>query len=155
MIKFDYKIIGEITDYQISYIVNLFEENPKQKLFNILLHSGGGNGDAAFAIADYIEQQKNRGKTVNIYCCGRAESAAIIILDSASRRYSLQRCMFMTHSPRIGDGSWSIHRKHVDKLNRTKRLYNAVARTITTKKLQYYTPQQALEAGLIDEIIYN
>ncbi len=73
---------------------------PKDRPIWIILNSPGGHASQCFAICDTIRSFIKEGYTINIFCLGHVASAATILLQTASRRYSAPNTRFLVHQVR-------------------------------------------------------
>ena len=149
-IKFDYKIIGDITEYTAKEFISFLEES-KPGIVKVLLDTSGGSGESATAIRDYIWTY---GYKVHFYCLGRVESSGLIILNAGDKKFSFPHCTFMTHAPKAGNGKWYAQREHAKKL----KIFSVIMQTITpkikiTKDPYYLDAHEAIAHGLIDTIL--
>ncbi len=150
--KFDYKIIGEITEGLTFYSFTSFlEEYKKRRPAKVLLYSSGGSGETAGAINDMMSLSKTK---IHIYCFGRVESSALIIMQAADKKFSSENCMFMSHKAEVSSNSKKNRKEHKKKLD----LYDNWSVKIVSpmkilKKCSYYTAKEMKEMGLIDKIL--
>ena len=137
-------------------------EEDADKPITVLLDSGGGDAYSMFSILDYIETLPVK---VNMVARGRAMSAAAMLLSSTSgTRFASKRCTIMVHEGfTMQSGKASDIRaasKHVAKI---EDMCNNMLADKTNKDAQwwqdntktdlYMTSEEALELGLIDEIL--
>ena len=137
-------------------------EEDADKPITVLLDSGGGDAYSMFSILDYIETLPVK---VNMVARGRAMSAAAMLLSSTSgTRFASKRCTIMVHEGfTMQSGKASDIRaasKHVAKI---EDMCNNMLADKTNKDVQwwqdntktdlYMTSEEALELGLIDEIL--
>lgn len=73
---------------------------PKERPIWVVLNSPGGHASQCFAICDAIRAFVNEGYTINAFCLGHVASAATVLLQTASRRYSLPNTRFLVHQVR-------------------------------------------------------
>ena len=144
-----------------TVLLNRPEENQEDPL-TVLLDSGGGDAYSMFSILDYIETLPVK---VNMVARGRAMSAAAMLLSSTTgTRLASKRCTIMVHEGfTMQSGKASDIRaasKHVAKI---EDMCNNMLADKTNKDAQwwqdntktdlYMTSEEALELGLIDEIL--
>ena len=137
-------------------------EEDADKPITVLLDSGGGDAYSMFSILDYIETLPVK---VNMVARGRAMSAAAMLLSSTTgTRLASKRCTIMVHEGfTMQSGKASDIRaasKHVAKI---EDMCNNMLADKTNKDAQwwqdntktdlYMTSEEALELGLIDEIL--
>lgn len=128
---------------------------------NLVIVSSGGCAFSALGIIDYIE---NLDVPVNTICRGKAMSAGALILASGTgTRYASKRSTIMLHqgmgtsSGKIGDlRSTANYYTKLDEViggileEHTKK--TAKWWTEETAHDKYFTAQEAMEVGIIDEI---
>ena len=131
-------------------------DEDSEKPLTVLLDSGGGDAYSMFSILDYIETLPVK---VNIIARGRAMSAAAMLLSSTTgARLASKRCTIMVHegfTMQSGKAS-DIRAKIEDMCNNMladKTNKDATWWQENTKTDLYMTSEEALELGLIDEII--
>lgn len=155
---------------QVMNETKLFTSNSKLDFnlppINIYLSSYGGGLYPGLGIYDCIKDVGNKYQT-NIICSGYVMSMATIILQAGKKRIARKNTTFMIHE--LADIMWYRKLEEIkDKLKEDQRLEDIIehilmSRTKLTKdklkeiaknKLDYYiNAEQALEYGLIDEII--
>lgn len=126
--------------------------------------SYGGSVDVSFQIIDRIRSMKT---PVNTFCSGTAMSGGFLILAAGRNRKSLKHSSLMFH----GCARRSGYQKAPDIQNEadyTKRIDDAMCEYlgsvtkmkpkhwqafVKAKEDRYVTPQEALEWGVIDEIV--
>ena len=128
------------------------------KYIDILYSSQGGDVEYALAIFDLIEAARKL-KPVNIIVNGPCLSSATLILQAATHRRATRHSQFLVHYGEMRSDSESETKNNVATHKMwcelfAKRTKMSVAKS---KKLHagesYMTAQQALEHGLIDEVI--
>ena len=165
--------LGEITNENIcDAIEKIYEVNEedekidpdKRKPIKLILNSPGGDVYDGIGIIDVIE---NSTTPVHIYVHGQAQSMGFAIATSGHYRYAGKRTTFMYHEICWGSGQEKLayHEQEVAEGKRLWSLYDSIviANTkIPLKKLQqvrkehkewYLTAEEALELGIIDEIL--
>lgn len=94
------KIMDEITNFTFKCVFDNVNDILKKGNFEdeiyVVIHSGGGEVDATFAILDLLESLPNNVFTVNM---GIAKSCAGILFIHGKRRYMAKHANFMFHSP--------------------------------------------------------
>ena len=160
-------IEGEInSEAAISFfkkVLFLNDENPKETI-KIFINSVGGEINAGMLMYDVIQSSK---APIKIFCIGQAYSMAALLVASGpfGSRYILPNSELMLHEPLIGNrvgGSSSSIRSIADSLTETRNKINQIlAKHIgKTEKIieketcfdHYFTPREAIEFGLCDEI---
>ena len=165
--------LGEITNGNICeaiesiYEVNNEDKNKdsdKREPIKLILNSPGGEVYDGIGIVDVIEQSLT---PVHIYVHGQAQSMGFAIATCGHYRYASKRTTFMYH-----EISWETSREklqyHDQELREGRRLWKVYDNIIITNtniplktleqvrkthKEWYMTAQEALELGVIDEII--
>lgn len=150
-IQFDYKIIDDISSSTFEWFYNEFKKWDRRKICNVLIFSSGGSAEAAAAIVDYI---KTTNLKVDFYCFGQCESAATLIIKAGRRKYAAPNCMFMVHTPTAGNASIKAKIEHRKKVNHFNKIVAWAACGVKLKNTStYLTAEEALEYGMIDEIL--
>ena len=158
-------LVGEISDESASDVKAklLFLNNQNHKEITLYIDSPGGDIYSAFGIIDlmyFIESP------VNTVCIGQADSAAAVILSSGDKRFSYPHSEIMIHEvgqEQIG-GKTSELKNQVAAVNKANDMMsNILAQTTgrSTIKVRediknkdfYMTPKEAIEYGIIDEIL--
>lgn len=165
--------LGEITNEDICdalemlYEINSEDKNKeadRREPIKLILNSPGGDVYDGIGLIDAIEQSET---PVHIYIHGQAQSMGFAIATCGHYRYASKRTTFMYH-----EISWETNREklqyHEQEVEEGKRLWKVyddivTANTkITQKKLDqikrahkewYMTAEEALQLGVIDEII--
>jgi ATP-dependent Clp protease protease subunit len=146
----------------MAQLIFLEYEDPEKDI-NIYINSPGGLVTSGLAIYDTIQFVKPNVTTI---CMGQAASMGAILLAAGTKgkRYALPNSRIMIHQPIGGIGGQAsdiqIHAKEIIKIK--ERLNNILSKHTgqTSDKIQkdsdrnfYMTAEEALEYGLIDEII--
>ncbi|OGS35208.1 MAG: ATP-dependent Clp endopeptidase, proteolytic subunit ClpP [Elusimicrobia bacterium RIFOXYB2_FULL_49_7] len=141
------------------------EYDDPEKDINLYINSPGGMVTAGLAIFDTIRFVKPKVSTI---CMGQAASMAAILLCAGAKgkRFALPNSRIMIHQPIGGIGGQAsdvqIHAREI--LNIKARLNNLLSEQTgkpvekiakDTERNYYMTAEEALEYGLIDEIIRN
>jgi len=159
-------MVGEI-DYAMAteVIMKLLHlDNTKPGIeISLYINSPGGSVDDTMAIYDTL---RFIGSPVATYCIGRAQSGAGIILAAGTKgkRFALPHSKVMLHQPWGGiTGQAADIKIQTEEINRAKKMINDVLAKHTglspeqiareTERDKYMTAQQALEYGLIDEVL--
>ena len=157
---------GPVEDNMASVIcaqlLFLESENPTKDIF-MYINSPGGVVTSGMAIYDTMEYIRPDVATV---CMGQAASMGSLLLTAgaAGKRYSLPNARIMTHQPSGGFQGQAtdieIHAREIIKLR--ERLNNIYVQH-SGKSLKdienimerdtFMSPDEALERGLIDEIV--
>ncbi|MBR5740005.1 MAG: ATP-dependent Clp endopeptidase proteolytic subunit ClpP [Firmicutes bacterium] len=157
---------GEITEEMASAVVAqllFLEAEDPDKDICMYINSPGGSVSAGLAIYDTMKYIKPEISTIAI---GLAASMGAFLLQAGTRgkRYSLPNAEIMIHQPLGGTQGQAedirIHAEHIlkvrEKLNsiiaaNTGRPLEEVARD--TDRDNFMTAEEAVEYGLIDEVI--
>lgn len=155
----------EITDYLANIIIGelLYLDSINNKEIYLYINSPGGSVSAGMAIYDTMNFIKSDVCTI---CIGCAASMGAFLLSSGTKgkRYSLPNSEIMIHQPLGGANGQAteikIAAEHIlkikDKLNNILALNtNQDIKTIEndTERDNYMSAKEALEYGIIDEII--
>jgi ATP-dependent Clp protease protease subunit len=161
-------LTGEIDEHTLVDIIikcrivlNNRDEDKAKLPINLVIDSFGGCAFSALGIIDYME---NLEVPVNTICRGKTMSAGALILASGTgTRYASKRSSIMLHqgmgttSGKIGDlKSTADHYTKIDIMigdileEYTKK--TAKWWTQETSHDKYFTAQEAMEVGIIDEI---
>jgi ATP-dependent Clp protease protease subunit len=161
-------LIGTIDEFTLCDIIvkcrtvlNNRHEDQKENPINLVIDSFGGCAFSALGIIDYME---NLDVKVNTICRGKAMSAgALILTGGTGTRYAAKRSTIMLHqgmgtsSGKIGDlRSTAKHYTKMDEMigqvleEHTKQ--SAIWWTDNTAHDKYFTAEEAISVGLIDEI---
>ena len=156
----------DVNDTTASLIVAqllYLEGQDPEKDISLYINSPGGSVTAGMSIFDTMQYIKCDVSTI---CMGMAASMGAFLLAAGAKgkRYSLPNSDIMIHQPSGGAKGQAtdimIHADHIvqtkKKLNqilaeRTGQPYDVIAKD--TERDNFMTAQQALEYGLIDEIL--
>ena len=155
----EFSLIDTIVKCRI--VLSNRDEDKAELPINLVIDSFGGCAFSALGIIDYME---NLDVPVNTICRGKAMSAGALILAAGTgTRYATKRSTIMLHqgmgttSGKIGDlKSTADHYTKIDVMigeileEYTKK--PAKWWTYETAHDKYFTAQDALEVGIIDEI---
>jgi ATP-dependent Clp protease protease subunit len=127
------------------------------------VNSPGGSSTALFAIYDTMQFLKS---DVATYCLGQAASAAAVILASgaAGKRYALPNSRILLHQPHGGiegqSADLEIHAREIVRQRRRVEELLAEHTGQTVERIHQDTerdfilgPQEALEYGVVDELV--
>ncbi len=161
-------VVGPIDDAVSSLtcaqLLFLESENPKKDI-SVYINSPGGVVTSGLAIYDTMEYIRPDVSTV---CIGQAASMGSLLLmaGAAGKRYSLPHSRIMTHQPSGGFSGQAtdveIHAREIltlrEKLNgiyvkHTGQTLNAIEKIM--ERDTFMAPEEALKAGLIDEVVEN
>ncbi|MCU7834865.1 MAG: ATP-dependent Clp endopeptidase proteolytic subunit ClpP [gamma proteobacterium symbiont of Taylorina sp.] len=159
-------LVGQVEDHMANLIVAqllfLESENPDKDI-HLYINSPGGSVTAGMSIYDTMQFIK---PDVSTMCIGQAASMGALLLTGGAKgkRYCLPNSRMMIHQPLGGfQGQASdieIHAKEIltlkDKLNEimahhTGQSFEAISQD--TDRDNFLSAQQAMEYGLVDELI--
>ena len=159
-------LVGQVEDHMANLVVAqllfLEAENPDKDI-HLYINSPGGSVTAGMSIYDTMQFIK---PNVNTICIGQACSMGAFLLTAGEKgkRYCLPNSRVMIHQPSGGAQGQAtdilIHAENIkdtkERLNRilaqhSGRSYEEVA--ADTERDNFMSAQQALEYGLIDEIL--
>ena len=161
-------LIGEISYQRAAEVIMkmLYLDNLKRSSeISLYINSPGGSVDDTMAIYDtmcYV------GSPVATYCIGRAQSGAAIILAAGTkgRRHALPHAKVMLHQPWGGvSGQAADIKIQAEEILKAKVMINEILAKHSgqpvekiadeTERDRYMTANEALEYGLIDEVLYE
>lgn len=159
----DGKIEGDMIRETISALLHFAKESDEE--ITMFIHSGGGNIQEGLAIYDVMKNIQAPVKTVAV---GMAASMGALLLTAGTkgRRFALPSSKVMIHQPLIsGMGVTNVsdiieigeHMKGIKQmLNRI--LSDCTGRTMdeidaACKAEHFYSAQEAVEFGLVDEVV--
>ena len=157
---------GEVTDEEanlvIAQLLFLEADDPDKDIF-LYINSPGGSVSAGMAIYDTIRYLKCEVVTI---CVGLAASMGAFLLAAGAKgkRKALPNCEIMIHQPSGGAyGQASDVKIHADHIIKTRRKLNEILAERTgqpldvieaaTERDNFLSAEEALEFGLIDEIV--
>jgi ATP-dependent Clp protease, protease subunit len=158
------EINDDVANLVTAQFLFLESEDPEKEI-NFYINSPGGSVTAGMAIYDTMEFIR---PPVSTLCLGQAASmAAIMLLAGAKgRRYALPHSRIILHQPLGGmQGQASdleIHAKEI--LHAREEINNIIMRHTgqnlrkiekDTDRDYFMSPEQAVEYGLIDEVIVS
>jgi ATP-dependent Clp protease, protease subunit len=159
-----YPISDELANLVTAQLLFLESEDPEKEI-NFYINSPGGSVTAGLAIYDTMQFVK---PPVSTLCLGQAASmAAILLLAGArGRRYGLPHCRVMMHQPLGGAQGQAVDLDiQAREIVRIRDLINDIVVRHTGQNLRrvekdtdrdlFLTAEQAVEYGLIDEVIVS
>lgn len=154
-------------NYLLNRIVDIDNiEGGEKKPIEIIINSSGGSIYAGAILLGTIEYLKEQGYEIITTVNARAMSMGFMLSIVGSRRRATRYSTFLCHQP--SSGMWGTLKDIEDDVAETKRLWEIMKdiikqnTKITEEMLEViyrekrdaiYTPQQALELGVIDEIL--
>ena len=157
-------ISDEVANVITAQLLFLESEDPERDIY-FYINSPGGAVTAGLAIYDTMEYIKPQVSTV---CVGQAASMAALLLASGAKgkRYSLPHSRIMIHQPLGGfQGQASDVDIQAREILRMREELNTILIKHTGQTLKkvekdtdrdcFMTGKQALEYGLVDEVISN
>ena len=151
----------------VAQLLFLESEDPDKEIY-LYINSPGGSITDGMAIVDTMNYIKCPVSTI---CVGMAASMGAVLLASGEKgkRYALPNAEILIHQPLIGGGGLSGQtteiKIHADHMVRTREKLNKLLSERTgqdiatierdTERDNYLTAEQALNYGLIDEILYK
>lgn len=141
-IKNAHYITGEITSFQVQYILNYLNDN-KRPIF--VISSSGGNADASLALYYYIKALEI---DITAYVFGHCESAAVQIFMACTKRYATKGSRIMLHKPTVNK-KWYQKK---DEINLYKKEYEQFKKEYNLED-KVYSTEEALENNIIHGII--
>ncbi len=159
-------LIGEINYAMATEVIMklLYLDNNKSgSEINLYINSPGGSVDDTMAIYDTM---RFIGSPVATFCIGRAQSGAAVILAAGTKgkRHALPHAKVMLHQPWGGiTGQASDIKIQAEEIGRAKKMINDILAEHTglspekiteeTERDKYMTANEALEYGIIDEVL--
>ena len=155
-------IDAQVANAIVAQLLFLDAQNPNQEI-RLYINSPGGEVDAGLAIYDTMQFVRAPVSTIVI---GMAASMAAVILAAGEkgRRYALPHSKVMIHQPWGGArGTASDIAIQAQEILKAKKLLNEILAQHTGQPLEkverdtdrdyYLSAQEALEYGLIDQVV--
>lgn len=159
-------LVGQVEDHMANLVVAqllfLEAENPEKDI-HLYINSPGGSVTAGMSIYDTMQFIKPK---VNTICIGQACSMGAFLLAAGEegKRYCLPNSRVMIHQPSGGaQGQATDILIHAENIKDTKDRLNNILATHTgkpvdtvaadTERDNFMNAQEALEYGLIDEVL--
>ena len=149
----------------VAQLLFLESEDPDKEI-NLYINSPGGSVTDGLAIVDTMNYIKC---PVSTTCIGLAASFGAVLLANGEKgkRYATPNAEILIHQPLIGGhgitGQTTDIKIHAENMIKTRERLNKIIRDRTGKPLEqimqdterdhYMTAEEALEYGLIDEIL--
>jgi ATP-dependent Clp protease protease subunit len=157
-------VTDEVANLVTAQLLFLESEDPEKEI-NFYINSPGGSVTAGLAIYDTMQFIK---PPVSTLCLGQAASmgALLLLAGHKGRRYALPHSRIMIHQPLGGaQGQASDIEIQAREILRVREEINAIIVRHTGQQLKkiekdtdrdmFLPPEQAVEYGLIDEVIVN
>ena len=161
-------LVGEVNDQTanlvIAQLLFLESENPEKDI-SLYINSPGGSVSAGLAIFDTMQFIK---PDVSTLCMGMAASMGAFLLAAGTKgkRFSLPNSRVMIHQPLGGfRGQASDIEIHANEILDIRRRLNTILSDHTgqtfdviaeaTDRDQFFSPERAVEFGLIDQVVVN
>ncbi len=161
-------LIGEISYRLAAEVIMkmLYLDNLKRGVeISLYINSPGGSVDDTMAIYDTMQFI---GSPVATYCIGKAQSGGAVILAAGTkgRRHALPHAKVMLHQPWGGvSGQAEDIRIQAEEIGKAKKMLNEILSKHTgltpekiaeeTERDKYMTAQEALDYGLIDDVLHE
>ena len=155
-------IMDQVANTIIAQLLYLEREDPDRGI-NVYINSPGGSITAGLAIYDTMQMISPEVSTV---CVGIAASMATVLLSGGTRgkRYCLPNSTVHMHQAQSGtQGAASDIQIAAREITRLQDLLRGILRDNTGQPMEnivrdsdrdnYLTPEQAMEYGLVDEIL--
>jgi len=159
-------LIGEISYQRAAEVIMkiLYLDNLKRgREISLYINSPGGSVDDTMAVYDTIQFVSSNIAT---YCIGRAQSGAALILacGTKGKRFALPHAKVMLHQPWGGvSGQAADIKIQAEEILKAKEMINKILAKHTgqdikriadeTERDRYLSAEQALEYGIIDEVL--
>ncbi|MGD0289791.1 MAG: ATP-dependent Clp endopeptidase proteolytic subunit ClpP [Candidatus Binataceae bacterium] len=157
-------VTDEVANLVTAQLLFLESEDPEKEI-NFYINSPGGSVTAGLAIYDTMQFIK---PPVSTLCLGQAASmgALLLLAGQKGRRYALPHSRIMIHQPLGGaqGQATDIDIQAREILRMREEINNIIVRHTgqQLKKIEkdtdrdmFLTPEQAVEYGLIDEVIVS
>lgn len=145
-----------------AQLLHLESEDPER---DISLHINSPGGSATVLLAVYDTMQNVR-PDVSTMCVGQAASAAAVLLAAGTygKRFALPHSRILLHQPRGAlKGQVADIESHAREIERQRSLVNEILSRHTGQPLErvsedtdrdfFLTPIEAMEYGIVDEVI--
>ena len=152
----------QIANLVVAQLLHLESVDPDKDI-SVYLNSPGGSIYAGLAIYDTMQFIKPEVQTI---CCGVAMSMGSLLLTGGAKakRMSLPNSRILIHQPSAGfEGMASDIEIHAREIMKTRRRVDEIYASHTGQDIEqvhadmerdrFFTPEQAVEYGLIDKVI--
>lgn len=157
-------VTDEVANLITAQLLFLESEDPERDIY-FYINTPGGSVTAGLAVYDTMQYVRPQISTV---CLGQAASMGAVLLAAGtkSKRYALPHSRIMIHQPLGGfEGTATDIDIHAREVLRVREELNNILMKHTGQSLKkiekdtdrdfFMTGKQALEYGLIDEVIVN
>jgi ATP-dependent Clp protease protease subunit len=155
-------VMDEVASVICAQMLFLEAENPNKDI-SLYINSPGGVVTAGLSIYDTMQYIRPEVTTL---CIGQAASMGSLLLagGAAGKRFSLPNSRIMVHQPSGGfQGQATDIEIHAKEILLVRERLNEIYATHTGQKIEaitdalerdkFYTPEDAKEFGLIDEVV--
>ena len=155
-------ITDELANLVIAQLLFLESEDPDKDI-HLYINSAGGVVTAGMAIYDTIQYVK---PDVSTLCLGQAASMGAVLLTAGTpgKRYALPHSRIMLHQPMGGfQGPATEIEIHAREILKIREELNQILAGHTKQQIEkirvdtdrdfFMSPQEAVEYGLIDEVV--
>jgi len=155
-------VVDEVASVICAQLLFLEAENPNKDI-SFYINSPGGVVTAGLSIYDTMQYIRPEVTTL---CIGQAASMGSLLLagGAAGKRYSLPNSRIMVHQPSGGfQGQATDIEIHAKEILLVRERLNEIYATHTGQEIEaitdalerdkFYTPEEAKEFGLIDEVV--
>ncbi len=159
------EVNGQMALNTMMMLLQMNEES-REKPITLYIDSGGGSVPAGWTIIDTMNAIS---APVDTICYGTAASMAAIILAAGRKRYALPHSLIMIHQPSLVTAEESVRQEDFQVLaDRIKSTREGAERFLAERSNgkadqarfheacrldTYLSPEEALELGIIDEIL--
>ena len=156
-------ISDEVANAVMAQLILLEYDDPDKDIL-LYLNTPGGLVDAGLAIYDTIQHIKPDVSTICVGSCA-SMGAVLLAAGAKGKRYALPHSHIMLHQPSGGAGGQSTDIQiHAREIVRMRESLNAIISkhsgrpldevTTKTERDLYLNAEEALEFGVIDEILH-
>ena len=155
-------IDDQIANLIVAQLLHLESEDPEKDI-SIYINSPGGSIYAGMAIYDTMQFIKPEVQTI---CCGVAMSMGSLLLTAGAKgkRLSLPNSRILIHQPSAGfEGQSTDIEIHMNEILKTRERVDELYAQHTGQSIEevhqamerdrFFTPEQAVEYGLIDRVV--
>ena len=159
-----YPVDDQVANLIVAQLLHLESADPDKDI-SLYINSPGGSIYAGLAVYDTMRFIKPDVQTI---CCGIAMSMGSLLLAGGAKgkRFSLPNSRILIHQPSAGfEGQSSDIEIHAREILKTRARIDEIYAEATGQPLEqvhddmerdrFFTPDQALEYGLIDKVIHS